>query len=79
MVDIRDCYNKLVCKYNAITGLVESLFNHHKTTVTLSVGQSIEFGSEYKNEYIVTTIVRISDEEFDVKSVVETTTSLLIV
>jgi len=60
----RDCKNRIACKGDAATGLVESLYKGCKTGTRLSVGA--EFTIE--RDGVVTKITRVSTTAFHVES-----------
>lgn len=40
MVEVRDGKKRLVCKYDAETGLIEALYKGYKASTRLAVGES---------------------------------------
>ena len=64
METFRDCKNRIACKGDPVTGLVESLYKGCKTCTHLSIGA--EFTIE--RDSVVTTITRVSTTVFLVVS-----------
>lgn len=64
MEDIRDCSGHLMCRGDARTGFVSSLYKGHRTTAHLAVGETF---TVERND-IKTEITRIDDSTFKVKS-----------
>ena len=64
METIRDCKNRVACKGDATTGLVESLYKGFETSTLLSVGAAFVI----KRDGVVTKITRISTTAFQVES-----------
>ena len=64
MEDIHDCKDRLICKGNPYTGLVESIYKWHKTSTYLSVGEKFRI----ERQGVVTTVTRASGSAFEVES-----------
>jgi hypothetical protein len=64
MEDIRDCSGHLMCRGDARTGFVSSLYKGHRTTAHLAVGETF---TVERND-TKTEITRIDDSTFKVKS-----------
>lgn len=64
MEDIRDCSGHLICRGDARTGFVSSLYKRHRTTAHLAVSET--FTVERKDTK--TEITRIYDSTFTVNS-----------
>lgn len=64
MEDIRDCSEHLICRGDARTGFVSSLYKGHLTTAHLAVGETFTIE---KND-AKTEITRIDDSTFKVNS-----------
>lgn len=64
MEDIRDCIGHLMCRGDAHTGLVSSLYKGQRTTTHLAVGETFIV----ERNDTTTEITRIDDSSFNVKS-----------
>ena len=64
METFRDCKNRIACKGDAATGLVESLYKGVKTRTELSVGAAFTV----ERDDVVTKITRISTTAFRAES-----------
>ena len=64
METFRDCKNRIACKGDATTGLVESLYKGFEASTELSVGAAFTV----KRDGVVTKITRISTTAFQVES-----------
>ncbi len=64
MQDIRDCEGHLVCRLEAHSGFVESMYKRQKTITTLPVSSSITI----ERDGVRTTVTRLSESRFDVES-----------
>ena len=64
METIRDCKNRVACKGDAATGLVESQYKGFETSTQLSIGAAVTF----KRDGVITKVTRVSDTAFLVES-----------
>lgn len=64
METIRDCKNRVACKGDAATGLVESLYKGFETSTQLTVGAAFTI----KRDSVITKVTRISATAFQVES-----------
>ena len=64
METFRDCKNRIACKGDAATGLVESLYKGFETSTELSIGSVFTI----KRDGVVTKITRVSTTAFHVES-----------
>ena len=64
METIRDCKNRIACKGDAATGLVESHYKGFEASTQLSVGASITI----RRDGVITKITRVSTTAFQVES-----------
>lgn len=64
MEDIRDCIGHLMCRGDARTGLVSSLYKGQRTTAHLAVGETFTV----ERNKTTTEITRINDSSFRIKS-----------
>lgn len=64
MEEIRDCKNRLVCKGDARTGLIQSLYKGQRMETRLALGQQLEI----ERQPTRTTITRVNDAAFQVES-----------
>lgn len=64
MVEIRDCKDRLACKGNAETGLVEAMYKGQTTRTRLSLGEVFTI----ERDGVITNVTRISRTAFQVES-----------
>lgn len=64
METFRDCKNRIACKGDAATGMVESLYKGFEASAQLSIGAAFIV----KRDGVVTKITRVSTTAFQVES-----------
>ena len=62
--EVKDANNKLICKIEAETGILQNIYKKQEIKVRLEVGQSIELA----RGGCITLVRRIDKTEYDIKS-----------
>lgn len=62
--EVKDANNKLICKIEAETGILQNIYKKQEIKVRLEVGQSIQLA----RSGCITLVKRIDKTEYDIKS-----------
>lgn len=62
--EVKDANNKLICKIEAETGILQNIYKKQEIKVRLEVGQSIQLA----RGGCITLVKRIDKTEYDIKS-----------